>query len=96
VVSFPFTARRFPSTLEEARGSNQSTIASGHGAVANKMLDYPPGWTCKRTTVELERYLLDLLLLREALALAEHLEACPECFERLAVFRLTLVEHPRG
>jgi hypothetical protein len=60
------------------------------------MIDYPAGWTCKRTALELERYLLETLLLSEALAVAEHLEACPGCVERLVVVRLRLVGRSRG
>jgi hypothetical protein len=37
------------------------------------MVDYPSGWTCERTTRQFEQYLLTTLLLREALAVAEHL-----------------------
>lgn len=60
------------------------------------MVDYPPGWTCERTTLQFEHYLLGTLLLREALAVAEHLEACDGCPQRLLLYRLTLVEHRRG
>jgi hypothetical protein len=40
------------------------------------MVDYPAGWTCELTTLHLEHYLLGTLILRELLAIAEHLEAC--------------------
>jgi hypothetical protein len=59
-------------------------------------MDYPPGWTCQRTTLELEHYLLSTLLLRESLAVAEHLEACDGCAQRLVLYRLTIAERPRG
>jgi len=59
-------------------------------------VDYPPGWTCDRTAEQLERYLLGVLLLRDALAIAEHLEACQGCPERLVLYRLTITERPRG
>jgi hypothetical protein len=51
-------------------------------------LTYPPGWTCDETTVRLERYLLSTLTLGEALAIAEHLEACPWCGQALVLLRL--------
>ena len=60
------------------------------------MLDYPPGWTCERTARELKRYLLETLVLREALALAEHLEACEGCTELLVHYRLTITSKSRG
>jgi hypothetical protein len=60
------------------------------------MVDYPAGWTCERTTLQFEHYLLGTLLLRDALAVAEHLEACDGCPQRLVLYRLTLAEPPRG
>jgi len=62
----------------------------------NAIVDYPAGWTCERTTLQFEHYLLSTLLLKEALAVAEHLEACDGCAQRLVLFRLTLVERSRG
>jgi hypothetical protein len=56
------------------------------------MVDHPPGWTCERTVLQFEHYLLSTLLLREALAVAEHLEACDGCAQRLVLYRLTLVD----
>jgi hypothetical protein len=56
------------------------------------MVDHPPGWTCERTVLHFEHYLLNTLLLREALAVAEHLEACDGCAQRLVLYRLTLVD----
>jgi hypothetical protein len=60
------------------------------------MLDYPPGWTCQRTADRFEPYLLSTLLLQEAIAVAEHLEACDRCSHRLVLYRLTLVQGARG
>jgi hypothetical protein len=60
------------------------------------MVDYPSGWTCERTALQFEHYLLSTLLLRDALAVAEHLEACDGCAQRLVLFRLTLVERSHG
>jgi hypothetical protein len=60
------------------------------------MVDYPPGWTCERTALRFEHYLLGTLLLGEALAVAEHLEACDGCPARLVLVRLTLVQRSRG
>jgi anti-sigma factor RsiW len=60
------------------------------------MVSYPDGWTCERTVLRLEYYLLGTLPRGEALAVAEHLEACGGCLQRLAVYRLTLVERSRG
>jgi hypothetical protein len=48
------------------------------------MTDYPPGWTCEVVALRLERYRLGSLPLGESLAIAEHLEACVVCFQRLA------------
>ena len=60
------------------------------------MVDYPSGWTCERTALRFEHYLLGTLLLSETLAVAEHLEACDGCAQRLVLFRLTLVEQTHG
>ena len=60
------------------------------------MPEYPPGWSCERAAQQFEHYLLGTLVLREALALAEHLEACEGCFQRLVLFRFTLLERSRG
>jgi hypothetical protein len=51
-------------------------------------MEYPPGWTCERAEKQLESYLLSRLILAEALALAEHFEACPPCAERLVMYRV--------
>jgi hypothetical protein len=59
------------------------------------MTEYPPGWTCERTGRRFEYYLLNTLALGDALAIAEHLEACDCCAQRLVFSRLTLVERPR-
>jgi anti-sigma factor RsiW len=53
-------------------------------------MEYPPGWTCERAQRQLESYLLSRLVLAEALAMAEHLEACPSCPERLVLYRVTV------
>jgi hypothetical protein len=60
------------------------------------MLDHPSGWTCERTVLQLEYYLSSTLPLVEALAVAEHVEACPGCAERLVVYRVRLARRPRG
>jgi hypothetical protein len=59
-------------------------------------MDYPSGWTCERTRRSFEYYLLDKLQRLEALALADHLEACPGCVQELVLYRMTLVQHHRG
>ena len=55
------------------------------------MPEYPPGWTCELVIIRIERYLSGALPLGEALALAEHLEACVVCAQRLF-----LMEPPRA
>jgi hypothetical protein len=52
------------------------------------MTDYPSGWTCEVTVLRFERYLLSTLPLGEALAVAEHIEACVTCAQRLVLFEL--------
>ena len=49
------------------------------------MVEYPSGWTCERITLKLEFYLLSKLSRGESLAVAEHVEACPECAEELVL-----------
>jgi anti-sigma factor RsiW len=53
--------------------------------------EYPAGWTCDVVVLCLERYLSSTLPLGEALAVAEHLEACVLCLQRLV-----LVQRPRA
>jgi anti-sigma factor RsiW len=50
-------------------------------------VEYPSGWTCELTVVKLELYLLGTLSRAEALAVADHLEACPGCTQRLVLWR---------
>ena len=59
-------------------------------------MNYPNGWTCERTGLELENYLLSRIVLTEALAVAEHLEACEGCAHRLVLHRVTLTARLRG
>ena len=56
------------------------------------MTEYPPGWTCEVVSLRYERYLASTLPWGEALAVAEHIEACLLCSQNLV-----LVESmPRG
>jgi hypothetical protein len=52
------------------------------------MTNYPAGWTCELITVRLERYLVHTLPRGEALAVAEHIEACVWCAQRVALISL--------
>ena len=60
------------------------------------MSEYPPGWTCEKTTAQLEHYLLSQLQLALALAVAEHLEACADCTQQLMLLRVTVLRPARG
>ena len=51
-------------------------------------VEYPPGWTCERVTLRFERYLLGTLARGEALAIADHIEACVWCGQELVLLRL--------
>jgi hypothetical protein len=55
-----------------------------------RMTDYPPGLTCELAEARLEQYLAGALAWAEALAVAEHLEACPSCEQRLVLLRLEI------
>ena len=59
-------------------------------------MEYPPGWTCNRTLLQLETYLLGTLVWAEALAVAEHVEACDGCAQRLVLLRVTIAERIHG
>jgi hypothetical protein len=59
------------------------------------MVVYPKEWTCERTTRQFEPYLRGTLVLHESLAVAEHIEACPGCAQRLQIYRTTIVESSR-
>jgi hypothetical protein len=49
------------------------------------MTEYPRGWTCELVLVRLERYLIYTLPFSEALAVAEHVEACVPCAQQLGL-----------
>ena len=51
------------------------------------MVEYPAGYTCEVFAFRLDSYLLGTLARAEALALAEHLEACAPCAERVELRR---------
>jgi anti-sigma factor RsiW len=53
-----------------------------------RVTNYPAGWTCELIAVRIERYLISALPRGEALAVAEHIEACVWCAERVAMVRL--------
>jgi anti-sigma factor RsiW len=53
-----------------------------------RVTNYPVGWTCELIAVRIERYLVSALPRGEALAVAEHIEACVWCAERVAMRRL--------
>ena len=57
-------------------------------------MEYPSGWTCEVTVVKLELYLSYTLSRDESLAIAEHLEACAGCAQRL-VLRFVVGQGPR-
>jgi hypothetical protein len=53
-------------------------------------MEYPPGCTCALVAARLGGYLRRTLSRLDALVLAEHLEACPPCAQRLdTLLRLT-------
>jgi hypothetical protein len=60
------------------------------------MQTYPTGWTCERTILKFELYLLSTLPHGESLAIAEHLEACDRCAQQLLLYRVSTVDGPRG
>jgi hypothetical protein len=49
------------------------------------MTEYPAGWNCELVLVRLDQYRASTLPRDEALALAEHFEACVSCAQRLAL-----------
>jgi putative zinc finger protein len=51
-------------------------------------VEYPPGWTCRQVAIRLERYLLGTLPSGDALAVADHIEACVWCGQALVLLRL--------
>ena len=59
-------------------------------------MDFPGGWTCERTVLQFERYLASTISLGDSLAVAEHLEACEVCCQRLVLYRVTLSRRSRG
>ncbi|MGH7511973.1 MAG: zf-HC2 domain-containing protein [Gemmatimonadales bacterium] len=60
------------------------------------MVEYPSGWTCELIVVKLELYLSDTLARVELLAVAEHLEACPECAQHLMLQSVAVKGRGRG
>ena len=60
------------------------------------MTEYPPGLTCELAEARLERYLAGAVAWAEALGVAEHLEACASCAQRLVLLRLEVGERQLG
>jgi anti-sigma factor RsiW len=52
------------------------------------MTEYPTGYTCEVVALRLDRYVVGSLSRADALAVAEHLEACEWCVERLAMLHV--------
>jgi hypothetical protein len=50
------------------------------------MTEFPAGCTCEFTILRFEGYLQATLSLSECLAIAEHIEACVTCAQRLVLF----------
>ena len=50
---------------------------------ASDLTVYPPGWSCRIVTERFDRYLLGALPRGELLAIAEHVEVCALCAQRL-------------
>jgi hypothetical protein len=50
-------------------------------------MEYPPGWTCEVVTLRLEFYILNTLPRGDALAIAEHVEACNPCAHHLVLLK---------
>jgi hypothetical protein len=55
-------------------------------------MEYPPGWTCEVVVLRLEYYFLETIPRVEALAIAEHIEACEPCAHRMVWLRPTYGE----
>jgi hypothetical protein len=53
-------------------------------------MDYPAGWTCAHTGLSFDRYLRNTLVLVDALAVAEHLEACEGCAHQIILYSVTI------
>lgn len=59
-------------------------------------MEYPSGWNCERTLVELELYIVGTMARSDSLAVAEHLEACPGCAQRLVLTQAPTRPSQRG
>jgi hypothetical protein len=55
-------------------------------------MNHPDGWNCDAVGGQLDRYLLHDMRLVERLAIAEHLEACALCSERVMFLRVSVLE----
>ena len=59
-------------------------------------MEYPPGYTCVLVLSRLELYLRRTLSRADALMIAEHLEACLPCAQRLALLAPPAEGPPTG
>ena len=59
-------------------------------------MEYPPGWTCEVARSRLELYVRRAVTRVDALAIAEHLEACLPCAQRLALLAPPAGGSPTG
>jgi hypothetical protein len=60
------------------------------------MTEYPAGYTCEVVALRLDRYVVGSLTRADALAVAEHLEACAWCTERLVLLGVGGAGNPQG
>lgn len=58
---------------------------SPYPMLARRTVEYPSGWTCELVVLRFEHYLLRTIPYDAALAVAEHLEACGSCAQRVAL-----------
>jgi predicted anti-sigma-YlaC factor YlaD len=58
--------------------------------------EYPAGYTCEVIALRLDRYIAGTLARLDAIAVAEHLEACAWCMERLMLLSVGIGNHESG
>jgi hypothetical protein len=81
-------ASREEGVISVLHGTGGLGLMSAHRLEQMHVTNYPVGWTCELIIIRIERYLVGALPRGEALAVAEHIEACIWCAERVAMVRL--------
>jgi hypothetical protein len=79
---------------DASRTGSKPALGRINKMTSGSCMEYPPGWTCEVVVVRIERYVMRTLPRQEALAVAEHIEACAACAQLVALLRMKIGAGP--